>query len=303
MDILLNQIKRTWMPLFSLLGLFLFSSCVNEEHADEKGLSVSLTWQDPADKETEVEDVRMWVYAADGSLVSFSQQGSAAASANERFQLPQGEYRILTTTNLLPPFTFGSTTRAADPGTETRIGLQNPKVVDQNAFFGIVDVTIQNANTYTVVENPLKGVLAELALQIEGIPAGTRLMGTVKNAALWLYPMLKNSEGEYGKTSEETEEVEISMFELLDDTGQTKPVLLMPTGDKQGNSLLQLRIVLPDGTEKVSEIKAPLMKVGGKYLIQLRYDEIKTDMTLSSVKIDDWTEGWVYYGEIFDPEE
>ena len=53
MDILLNQIKRTWMPLFSLLGLFLFSSCVNEEHADEKGLSVFLTWQDPVDKETE----------------------------------------------------------------------------------------------------------------------------------------------------------------------------------------------------------------------------------------------------------
>lgn len=303
MGILLNQIKRTWMPLFSLLGLFLFSSCVNEEHADEKGLSISLAWQDSTNKKTEVEDVRQWIYAADGSLVSYSQQGSAQEAAGERFMLPEGEYRILTTTNLLPPFTLGNATRAADPGTETRIGLQNSKVVEQNAFFGIVDVTIQNANTYTVVENPLKGVLAELVLQIEGIPAGTRLMGTVRNASLWLYPMLKNSEGEYGKVSEETEEVEIPGFEFLDDAGQTKPVLLMPTGYLQESSLLQLRIVLPDGTEKVSEIKAPLMKAGGKYVIQLRYNEIQTNMTLSSVKIDDWTEGWVYYGEIFDPEE
>lgn len=301
MDILLNQIKRTWMPLFSLLGLFLFSSCVNEEHADEKGLSVSLVWQDPADKETEVKDVRHWIYAADGSLVSYSQQGSAAASASERFQLPQGEYSILTTTNLLPPFTLGSTTRAMhlEP---VRIGLSRLSDVKQNAFFGVSDVSVENNLQIKVVENVLKGVLAELSLQIENMPVGAQLTGTVMNASLWLYPLLKNADGEYGKASEETEEVSFSIKSLTD-AALANPVLVMPTGSLQENALLQLHILLPDGTEKSSAIKAPVMMAGGKYVIKLRYDEIKTDMTLSSVKIDDWTEGWVYYGEIFDPEE
>ena len=301
MDILLNQIKRTWMPLFSLLGLFLFSSCVNEEHADEKGLSVSLVWQDPADKETEVKDVRHWIYAADGSLVSYSQQGSAAASASERFQLPQGEYSILTTTNLLPPFTLGSTTRAMhlEP---VRIGLSRLSDVKQNAFFGVSDVSVENNLQIKVVENVLKGVLAELSLQIENMPVGAQLTGTVMNASQWLYPLLKNADGEYGKASEETEEVSFSIKSLTD-AALANPVLVMPTGSLQENALLQLHILLPDGTEKSSAIKAPLMMPGGKYVIKLRYDEIKTDMTLSSVKIDDWTEGWVYYGEIFAPEE
>lgn len=301
MDILLNQIKKTWLLLFSLLGAFLFSSCVNEEHGDERGLSVALTWQDPTDKETEVKDVRQWIYAADGTLVANSQKGSAQEAASERFQLPEGEYQILTTTNLLPPFTLGTVTRAMEIGSNLRIGVNDNINIDWNAFFGITDVKVDQAFKFVVVENVLKGVLAQVEFQIEDMPVGAQLTGTVKNASKWIYPMLKDAEGGYGRASDEMAEVNFSVKSLGD--ALSNPILVMPTGNLQDYSLLQLRIALPDGTERLSEIKAPMMLAGGKYRLQLKYEEIQSNMTLSSVKIDDWTEEWVYYGEIFDPEE
>lgn len=298
-----NLIHGLWLPLLGLCIPALLSSCVNEEHADERGLSVSLSWQDPADEGTEVEDVKLWIYAADGSLVATDHQGSAQEAARKHFLLPAGEYRILSTTNLLPPFTLGAASRAADAPDEQKISLLDTKEVRQNAFFGITDVTILDADSYTIVKNPVKGVLAEVSILIEGMPAGAQLAGKIRDAALWIWPMQKDADGEYGKASDETEEVEFSKFELLADGQQAKPVWVMPTGALQKNSHLQLHFRLADGTEMVSEIKAPVMKAGGKYLIQLRYEEIKSYMYLSSIRIDDWTEGWVYNGEILEPEE
>lgn len=40
-----------------------------------------------------------------------------------------------------------------------------------------------------------------------------------------------------------------------------------------------------------------------EYLIQLKNEEIQPYMSLGSTKIDDWTEGWVYQGDIFEPEK
>ena len=45
------------------------------------------------------------------------------------------------------------------------------------------------------------------------------------------------------------------------------------------------------------------MKSGGKYQINLEYEEMKPYMYLTSTKIDDWTEGWIYRGEILNPED
>nr|WP_302349199.1 hypothetical protein [uncultured Prevotella sp.] len=45
------------------------------------------------------------------------------------------------------------------------------------------------------------------------------------------------------------------------------------------------------------------MKSGGKYKINLEFEEMKPYMYLTSTKIDDWTEEWIYRGEILNPED
>ncbi len=77
----------------------LLTSCDHDVHDDkeEGGLSVSLTWADEADQGTEVKDVKLWIFNAyDGSLVEEKHYGSAQEVASQRFQLPEGTYRILT---------------------------------------------------------------------------------------------------------------------------------------------------------------------------------------------------------------
>ena len=96
----------------------LLASCDHHDGEDEKGLSISLTWQDEADQGTKVEDVKLWIFNADNdSLVEEENYGSAQEIANQRFFLAEGDYRILTTTNLTEPFTIGEITKRCRIGT------------------------------------------------------------------------------------------------------------------------------------------------------------------------------------------
>ena len=125
----------------------LLTSCDHDVHDDkeESGLSVSLTWADEADQGTEVKDVKLWIFNADdGSLVEEKHYGSAQEVASQRFKLPEGTYRILTTTNLTEPFFISEQTRSLTNWNNILIGLTNPKDVKHNAYFGVADVKIDN---------------------------------------------------------------------------------------------------------------------------------------------------------------
>ena len=68
----------------------LLASCGNDDDEKEKGLSVSLSWANEADKGTEVKDVKLWIFNADkDSLVEEKHYGSAEEMASQRFQLPE----------------------------------------------------------------------------------------------------------------------------------------------------------------------------------------------------------------------
>lgn len=154
----------------------LLTSCEHEVHdgKEEGGLSVSLTWQDKTDQGTEVKDVKLWLFNADDSLlVEEMHYGSAEEVANQRFQLPEGNYRILATINLTEPFFINEATRALADWNNIMIGLTHPKDVKENAYFGVTDVRIDTKEGNYVVQNPIKSVLAELTIIIEKLADGT----------------------------------------------------------------------------------------------------------------------------------
>ena len=269
----------------------LLASCDHDVHSDEEesGLSVSLTWADEADQGTEVKDVKLWIFNADdGSLVEEKQYGGAQEVASQRFQLPEGTYRILTTTNLTEPFFISEQTRSLSNWNNILIGLTKPKDVKHNAYFGVADVKIDNKEGSYVVQTPIKSVLSELTIIIENIPKGTEMSGKVLDCAGCLFPTLKNSDGEYGLPSIEPTEVELPTLLATESTLKSEVIRLMPTIQGSPASHIYLRLQLPDKTLQEFDITAPKMNVGGKYGLRFKYEEMQPKMNLEAT-INGWT--------------
>ena len=269
----------------------LLASCDHDVHdgEDEGGLSVSLTWADEADQGTEVKDVKLWIFNAnDGSLVEEKQYGGAQEVASQRFQLPEGTYRILTTTNLTEPFFISEQTRSLTNWNNILIGLTNPKDVKHNAYFGVADVKIDNKEGSYVVQTPIKSVLAELTIIIENIPKGTEMSGKVLDCAGCLFPILKNSDGDYGLPSIEPTEVELPTLLATESTLKSEVIRLMPTIQGSPASHIYLCLLLPNKTLQEFDITAPKMNVGGKYELRFKYEEMQPKMNLEAT-INGWT--------------
>ena len=267
----------------------LLASCGNDDDEKEKGLSVSLSWANEADKGTEVKDVKLWIFNADkDSLVEEKHYGSAEEMASQRFQLPEGTYRILTTTNLSEPFFIKEQTRALSSWHNILIGLTNPKDVKNNAYFGVTDVKIDNKEGNYVVQNPVKSVLAELTIIIENVPKGTEMSGKALDAAWCLFPTQKNGDGDYGLPSIKPTEVEMPTILATESTLQSEVIRLMPTIQGSPASHVYLRLLLPNGTLQEYDITAPAMKVGGKYELRLNYNQMQPKMNLEAT-INGWT--------------
>ena len=270
----------------------LLASCDHDVHNDEEegGLSVSLTWADEADQGTEVKDVKLWIFNADdGSLVEEKHYGSAQEVASQRFQLPEGTYRILTTTNLTEPFFISEQTRTLTNWNNILIGLTNPKNVRNNAYFGVADVKIDNKEGSYVVLNPIRSVLAELTIIIENIPKGTEMSGKALDAAWCLFPTQKNGDGDYGLPSIKPTEVELPTLLATESTLKSEVIRLMPTIQGSPASHVYLRLLLPNGTLQEFDITAPAMKVGGKYELRFKYEEMQPKMNLQT-GINDWND-------------
>ena len=269
----------------------LLTSCDHDVHSNEEesGLSVSLTWADEADQGTEVKDVKLWIFnASDGSLVEEKQYGGAQEVASQRFQLPEGTYRILTTTNLTEPFFISEQTRSLTNWNNIQIGLTNPKDVKHNAYFGVADVKIDNKEGSYVVQTPIKSVLSELTIIIENIPKGTEMSGKVLDCTWYLFPILKNSDGDYGLPSIDPTEVELPTLLATESTLKSEVIRLMPTIQGSPASHIYLCLLLPNKTLQEFDITAPKMNVGGKYELRFKYEEMQPKMNLEAT-INGWT--------------
>ena len=283
----------------------LLASCDHDVHDGEGdgGLSVSLAWADEADEGTEVKDVKTWIVnATDGTQVAQSQYGSAQEMAKERYDLPEGNYRILTTTNLVDPFTISEQTRAVDNINSLVIGLSDPSASPEHAYYGVTDIVIDKENVHYITRSDMRRILAELTIVIEGVPENTVISGKVLNVATGLLPLQKNEDGTFGTASYTKEECDIPLkIAVPGETLKTETLRLMPTANGFHTTKLFIQLISPDDTVRNYDIEAPVMKSGGKYQINLEYEEMKPYMYLTSTKIDDWTEGWVYRGEILNP--
>ena len=285
----------------------LLTSCDHDVHDGEGdgGLSVSLAWADEADEGTEVKDVKTWILnATDGTQVAQNQHGSAQEMASEHYDMSEGHYRILTTTNLVAPFTISKQTRAVDNINSLVIELSNPSASPEHAYYGVTDIVIDKEDVHYITKNEMRHILAELTLSIEGVPDNFAMIGKVLNVATGLLPLQKNEDGTFGTVSYTKEECDIPLkIAVPGETLRMETLRLMPTATGFHTTTLFIQLISPGGVVSNYDIEAPVMKSGGKYKINLEFEEMKPYMYLASTKIDDWTEEWIYRGEILNPED
>ncbi len=283
----MNMFRRGWVCLLGL-ALFLFGSCCEENNHSDKGLAVQLSWEDTSEQSVEVKDVRLWIFNADGGTqVEEKHYGSAQELAGERFQLDEGNYLVLNTINLTSPFTIVEETRAFSNWKNIAIGLLDSKDVENNAYFGVTGVKIDDQGGSKVAQNPLKAVLAELTIVIEDVPEGTKMSGKVQNVARCLFPMQKDAEDDYGLPSTDSVEVELPAISTTETTLQSNVIRLMPTVQGKDASHFHLRLLLPDGNSQEYNIAAPVMKVGGKYELRFKHQAMQSKMNLDAT-INNW---------------
>lgn len=294
--------RIVYAVLAAIVAVLIFTACDKNAHEGEWGLAVAFAWEDESDAATGIEDVRLWVYASDGTFLDEYHYGDAKGLASMLLPLPAGDYVLVAAVNLRAPYSFKETIGRKIAYEDLLFELDAPEASPEHAFYGTSVVSWDGSGCKVEIV-PLRRVLSELSLKVEGVPVRSKLAVRVENAADGVFPA-RVADGKYGLASMgNANVVEFPEAEEKEGVIQTEVVRLMPTVADDNHSRLHLLLTLSDGSTLDCNAEAPRMLPSGKYLLSLKYGELSLVMSFSAVTINDWTEGWSLNGEVFDPEK
>ena len=286
--------------LLSLLFFiaFLLTSCCSNDRGDDDdyGISAALSWADPADAGREIKNVRMWIFRADGKLVSERQYGDKFLTALDIRPLPAGEYDVVAAVNLIEPF-------GAD-GDETfstlLLKLQEASASAEHAHYAVERIGLPKHKNIRI-DLRLRRILSELTVEVEGAPQGAKLETVVLNAAEALVPSQKEADGTWGRASDSKQPAEGKTAVEQNGVIKTETLRPMPTVSNAAHAYLRFTFRHADGSLRRCDAEAPSMKPAGKYTLKMKYSELKPFMHIDATRISDWEEGWTISGEIPEP--
>ena len=275
------------------------SSCDKNAHEKElHGVSAYLIFDDDLDaSQTKVNGGCLWIYKADGGLVKEYSYKETKELSSQRFELSAGSYFFVSAINLNLPLAYKNQNKMETLVFYTTIS----DLLSEQAFYSTVQVEV-GENEYQLVALPLKRILSELTIKIEGVPSGARLNAKVYEPAEGILPACKDAEGVFGQPVAEVIP-EVALPESLEKEGTSvvESVRLMPTAQGRNCSKLGLFLTVADGDTFVCDVEAPQMKSAGKYELVLLYKDLKPHLRVSAFKITDWKYGWTIDGEILNP--
>jgi len=275
-----------------------FTACDNNlPENNDHGISAALSWADKDDTGTPITDARVWIFQADGKLVTEKHYATKQEVALDIHPVDAGEYKVVTAINLVEPFSVDKATTYD----ELLLKLSESNASPAHAYYSVADVkALQDKNTRAPL--PLRRIMAELNIEVDDVPEGVTLMVSVTDATDGIFPLQKDADGNYGQAMIGHKNVVV-----LPKTVMAKGILvtpttrLMPTVGDVSHSHLHFLFTLADGTTRECDAEAPVMKSGGKYLLKFKYSELKPYMYIIPVKISDWEEDWTVNGEILNP--
>lgn len=296
--------KQNIQRLLPCLIVLLLTSCVKEPIHSNQKCRITLHWADPTDNGKEMKDVKIWIYGADGILVTERHYTAAQTSTFEIPDLNTGEYDLVATVDLLHPFgaeaaeTFGGLTlRYADAPAQA-----------EQAYYGVARINVNDEKEVVTrasiaMQSPLflRRILSEFTAVVEEVPAGTTLEVAVQNSADGIIPSRQDADGNFGEGTDIRQTVTTQTATEQNGKITTGTLRLMPTAGGDGKALLRFIFHLPGGRLYRCDAEAPPMRPGGKYTLTAKYFDLKTTVNIAPVSIDDWEEDWTVVGEIPNP--
>ena len=319
--------NQTSIPLGGLgwaFALLLFTACYHDQHEEmpsEYGdqpvgyLTAQLVWDDPADANSAIDDIRFTISGANGTTVAHNFTDTESA-ADWLQQLPVGDYDVLVTVDMdeahgyvLENAATRATTRADEAFhtalPDTRVSLAEPSSSPAQAWYAVTHATVRE-DEITVAEFHLQRLLSELSVIVHNVPTGAAITASVERVASDVLLTHRDGQGRYGVADRE-DFLTVSLGALAADPADAATLrhddhTLMPTASGQSRCYLTLSVTTPDGTRLTYLADAPRMECGRTYVVELDYTKLRPYMLLEAFTINDWTEGWTISGEIINPD-
>ncbi len=273
-----------------------FTACEKEPINQDQGLSAALGWADDTDRGTEIKDACVWIFDAEGKQVVKQRYDSKQGVALDIHPLAAGEYHVVTATNLSTLFIVDKEATFNDFTIKSSDAKANPK----HAHYSVATIKAeQGRNIRTPL--PLRRILSELTVEVDGAPKGSTLEASVSNAADGIMPARKDVDNSWGKAT--NSKLNVVLPEAQEQSGRLiiPTMRLMPTVGNMSFSYLSLLFHLSDGTLRKCDVEAPVMKSAGKYHLKLKYSELKPFLHVEPIQIADWVESWTVNGEVLNP--
>lgn len=284
---------RNLMPIFLLC--LLVAACSSSPLENKKGLAVSAYFSDNEDWGSELFLQELWIFNSEsGELVQNSSWSDSRELASTFFSLPQGDYLLVLGANMDQPLKIQG---SDSPQT---LNYSIDEVSPCKVFSACTDLRNYVPSQIVNVDMNLSRVMAELTVELQGAPQDLELIVEAVNCAEAFYPAKKNDAGQWGLPSDNIKSISTSRMGL-DSSLRSQIITLMPTASGREWSFFHLTMLTSEGETYETYIEAPKMNAGAKYLMSLKFQEIQSFMHLSACPISDWTEGWVYDGDIPDP--
>lgn len=246
----------------------------------ENGAKINLTWQDAKDEGTLIKSIRLWIYKPDGTVVKDECYSKLQDLTSLTHSLPAGEYLFVTAVNLTDSITVGEGTAEGEFNSRLFFAQNGTQAMSENVWYSAAKATIED-NTETIVNMPLKRLLSELTINIEGLPEGTTFTSTVNNAAGGVYPSLKNADGEFGKADMGITKVEVPKMTVGQAKTSSTTIYLMPTCADGANTVLSVQIRFPIGFLNRFSMNGPIADIAGKYTLNIKYSD--------NMKLQSWS--------------
>ena len=312
-------------PFLAAAAMMLLTACYHDQHEEmpsEYGdqpvgyLTTQLVWDDLADANSAIDDIRFTVSGTNGTTVThnFTDTESAAEWLQ---QLPVGDYDLLVTVDMDEAHGYllqnvGTDTRSMTRADEafhtalpdTRVSLAEPSSSPAQAWYAVTHATVRE-DEITVAEFHLQRLLSEISVIVSNVPTGATITASVERVASDVLLTHRDGQGRYGVADRE-DYMTVSLGALAADPADATTLrhddhTLMPTAGGQERCYLTLAVTTPEGTRLTYLADAPRMECGRAYVVELDYTKLRPYMLLSAFTINDWTEGWIISGEITDP--
>ena len=312
-------------PFLAAAAMMLLTACYHDQHEEmpsEYGdqpvgyLTAQLVWDDPADANSAIDDIRFTVSGTNGTTVTHNFTDTESA-ADWLQQLPVGDYDVLVTVDmdeahgyLLENADTRSMTRADEAFhtalPDTRVSLAEPSSSPRQSWYAVTHATVKE-DEITVAEFHLQRLLSELSVIVSNVPTGAAITASVERVAHDVLLTHRDGQGRYGVADRE-DYMTVSLGALAADPADAATLrhddhTLMPTAGGQERCYLTLAVTTPEGTRLSYLADAPRMECGKVYVVELDYTKLRPYMLLSAFTINDWTEGWTISGEIINPDK